>query len=435
MFAALGASMSPWLATPIALGVDLKDLTVGERLSQYPWVYILMPIVAAVIGYVTKLAALRMIFEPLEYKGIGPIGWQGIVPRRAPKMATITVDKLTGELISLRELADKVDASRLVKEIEGPLMDAVDRIARDVFTEYQAGLWESLPEYAKKLVINQLKGQVPGLVKEFTDDAKENLEEIIDLKHMAVRALVRDKKLLNEIFKRIGHKEFKFIAHSGIYFGFAIGLIQAATFLFVPQWWVLPAFGLLVGLSTDWLALKMLFVPTEPKKILGVTFQGLFLKRQQEVAGDYAELIAQEVLTPSIIYEELLTGPASDRLYDMILQHINEAARKQAGLAQPLVVLGVGSRRYQDMKRRVATNFMAKLPETLKAAEEYTTEAVDVKNTLRTKMQGMTSKQFEGMLRPVFRQDEKTVILVGAALGFVVGLSQDTILVPLFEKL
>ena len=62
-------------------------------------------------------------------------------------------------------------------------------------------------------------------------------------------------------------------------------------------------------------------------------------------------------------------------------------------------------------------------------------EAMDVRNTLRTRLQTLSSTQFEGILRPVFRADESTLIAVGAIPGFLVGQSQDLFLVPLFEKI
>ncbi len=54
---------------------------------QENWiVYASMPVIAAVIGWGTKLVAIRMIFRPHVFKGIGPIGWQGIIPKRTPEM-------------------------------------------------------------------------------------------------------------------------------------------------------------------------------------------------------------------------------------------------------------------------------------------------------------------------------------------------------------
>jgi hypothetical protein len=41
-------------------------------------VYATMPVIAALIGYVTKRAAIEMMYRPLEFVGVKPfLGWQG----------------------------------------------------------------------------------------------------------------------------------------------------------------------------------------------------------------------------------------------------------------------------------------------------------------------------------------------------------------------
>ena len=39
-------------------------------------------------------------------------------------------------------------------------------------------------------------------------------------------------------------------------------------------------------------------------------------------------------------------------------------------------------------------------------------------------MQGLSGEEFEGVLHPVFQEDELTLILVGAFLGLVAGFGQ-----------
>lgn len=47
-----------------------------------------------------------------------------------------------------------------------------------------------------------------------------------------------------------------------------------------------------------------------------------------------------------------------------------------------------------------------------------------LEHTLRTKMEAMTPARFERVLHPIFEEDELTLILAGAALGFAAGLIQ-----------
>ena len=187
---------------------------------------------------------------------------------------------------------------------------------------------------------------------------------------------------------------------------------------------MLPAFGGFVGLVSDWLALQMLFRPLNPKKFMGFTIHGLFLKRQNEVASDYAALISKQILTPGIMMEELFTGPKSDRVIQLLQRHVRRVIDEQAGLARPLVLYAVGTERYIQMKATVAERILAKLPDTMKYMENYAEDAMDVRNTLVSRMKQLTPTEFEGMLRPAFKEEEWILITVGAVLGFMVGEMQ-----------
>jgi uncharacterized membrane protein YheB (UPF0754 family) len=391
---------------------------------QRNWVlYASMPLVAAAIGYVTKLLAIRMMFEPIEFVGRPPyLGWQGIVPRNAERMATIACDLMTSRLISPREIFRRIDPHRVAREIEAPMLATVEAITREVAAQYQPGLWEVLPERAREAIVRRIKDESPAVVARIMQDMQRNIENVFDLKDMVVRSLMRDKTLLNRVFREAGHKEFRFIAHSGIYFGFVIGLVQALTWALTHSPWVMPLFGGFTGWFTDWLALKMIFEPKEPRRYFGlVQWQGLFLKRRREVAADYGALIAREIITPRNILESVLTGPLADNLYSLVLRHVQKAVDDQAGMARPLIAFAVGGARYQEMKQATARKLMDRLPEAMRHVEAYAADAMDLRNTLVAKMQQLTPEEFEGLLRPAFQQDEWILIAVGAALGFLVG--------------
>ena len=386
-------------------------------------VYASMPVVAALIGYGTKIVAIRMMFQPVEFTGIRPfLGWQGIVPRRAARMAAIACDTMTDRLISAGEVVARLDAERIVKEIEAPLRAGIAEIAEEIAAEYQAGLWESLPEQVRRRIVRRVQDEAPSVVRELLDMVKEDVDNVFDLKDMVVTNLVKDKALLNRIFQHAGRKEFRFIAHSGIYFGFLIGLVQMVAWATLKNPWVMPVFGALTGWFTDWLALKMIFNPKRPKRYFGlVEWQGLFLKRRKEVAADYGELIAKEIITPHNVIEAVLRGPLSDRLFALIARQVRQTLDRQAGPARPLVVLAVGSRRYREIKESIATKVIERLPDTMAYIEDYAADAMDIRNTLVAKMQELTEEEFEALIRPAFEADEWILITVGAVLGFGVG--------------
>ena len=79
--------------------------------------------------------------------------------------------------------------------------------------------------------------------------------------------------------------------------------------LFYDNPWTLTIGGTIVGLLTNWLALKCIFEPVEPVYLFGrFKLQGLFLQRQLEVSGEFSDHLASKVLTSEKIWNNMLHG-------------------------------------------------------------------------------------------------------------------------------
>lgn len=395
-------------------------------ISIEAWKYISMPVISAIVGYVTNVVAIKMMFYPIEFIGVAEpyLGWQGIVPRKVAKMAGISVNTITEKLINEQEIFDRMDPDRVAEELEGPLLSIVDQITNQVMLKHQPTLWESLPETVKRTIVRRIQADAPEVVAEIMQDVRSNIRELFNLKDMVVSNLVANKPLVNRIFIETGHAEFKFIGRSGLYFGFLFGCVQMAVWVFYKGWWLLPAFGLMVGWATNWLALKMIFNPKELWRVGPFKVQGLFHKRQYEVARDYGNLVADEVVTPAKILEAILRGTYSDRIATLIEKHVERAIDEQAGYAKPFVAMAVGSRRYREIQQSAVDQIVLEMPEALQHVTAYAEEAMNIRETLITRLQALDSTEFEGMLRPAFEEDEWILIAVGAALGFAVGWFQ-----------
>lgn len=378
-------------------------------------VYLSMPVVAAVIGYLTKRAAIEMMFRPVDFVGVPPVlGWQGVVPRNSERMITVAADLLTAKLVDPREIFQRLDPDRLAAELELPLLVAADEITRDVLS----GFWDELPPLGQELVIKRVQAGIPDLVARVMAELAGNIHEVLDIKGVAVSALHRDKRVLLRLIRDISRPEMAFIARCGIYFGLVLGLVQTVVWALTKAPLVLPLFGAAIGWFTDWLAIKLVFFPRERRKILGVfPLQGVFQRRRDEVAKQYATVVAQEVMTVPNLVAGVLNGPGAGRLREMIRETVEQAIEEQAGMARPLM----GATRFATLKKTAADRAIRYLPTTMLSAERYATEALDIRDTIATKMRRLTRVEYEGLLRPAFRQDEWKLIAVGAAIGAIIG--------------
>ncbi|TNE45124.1 MAG: DUF445 family protein [Deltaproteobacteria bacterium] len=387
--------------------------------------YLIIPTSAGIIGYVTNVLAIKMMFLPIEFVGKRPfLGWQGIIPSKAAKLAGDACDIVLARLISVKDLYKRIDPKAVAEELSPVLNSMTEHIVEEVVSEAYPKVWETVPKKVKKKTFQRIQTDVPNIVEQIVTDIEMHIEEICDVRSIVVDAFVKDKKLLNELFLRCGSQEFKFIGQSGLYFGFLFGLPQMVLWMFVQPWWLLPLAGLCVGYATNWVALKMVFEPIQPVKIGPWEWQGLFLKRQKEVSAEYAEVFADEILNAKNLLNAILRGPASDRLFSIIQRHLKEAVDDSAGLSKPFVQMVVGTERYIEMKNRICDRLMEKLPNELSRIHRYTDEALDVKKELRTKLEELTPEEFEGILHPVFKEDEWILILVGAVLGALAGFGQ-----------
>ncbi|EHR63467.1 hypothetical protein SaccyDRAFT_4660 [Saccharomonospora cyanea NA-134] len=399
------------------------EAVLDDLAGNWP-LYTAIPVVAALIGYVTKRVAIEMMFRPLDFVGVKGtfLGWQGVVPRHGGRMAATATDLLTKNVLDVAEVFARIDADRLVTEIEQPLLKAVDDITREVLAEHHPRLWERLPPMARDLVVKHIQAGTPRLVRQVLDELRDNVDDILDIKRLSVQRLTQDKALLVKLIRETSRPEMAFIARSGIYFGFFLGIVQSVVWALTKNPLVMPIFGASIGLFTDWLAIKLIFVPRDPVRLPGgLLLHGMFQRRRAEVARQYGEMIANELLTVDNVLDALLNGPRSDRLRAMIRRLVAEAVDEQAEAARPLVNAAIGPQRLDEMKRAAAAKSIERLPVTLLPARSYLSRAMDVANLVEQRMTRMTSTEYEGLLRPAFRQDEWKLVAVGGLIGFLVG--------------
>ena len=387
-------------------------------------IYLAIPITSALVGWLTNVVAIKMTFYPINFIGIKPIGWQGIIPSKAAKMSSISVDLWTSKLINVKELFAKINPKKVAKE----MLPEFDRISKEIMDEIMheqaPEIWSRVPESVKKLAYSRISKDLPEIVTEMMTDIKDNIDEMFDIKDMVIKRLTKDKGLLNDMFLQVGDEEFKFIERSGFTFGFLFGIVQMLVWYFFPKFWILPLFGLLVGYATNWLALKLIFNPIEPISFLGVTYQGLFIKRQNEVSKEYAYMLAHDIFTFDRIFASIITGPTKDRFVNLIADHANHAIDEAAGLSKPVITLVAGKRSYEKIKNIAIDKTLKELPNSVKPVFPYAEKAMDLENIFRTRMQHLPPRDFVDFLRPVFQEDELKLILVGAVLGMGAGIGQ-----------
>lgn len=188
-----------------------------------------LPVVAALIGWVTNYIAVKMLFHPRIEKRFLGIKIQGVFPKRQAVFAEKLGLVVANELISAKDFTNKFQELVLLPDVQAKVSKAIE----DAITQR---LPKALPMLAMFMspeivvtVRDSLLVEVNSMLGEMSQFISKRIESELD-----VATLVKDKVAafssdkLEEILFAIMSKEFRFIELVGGVLGFLIGLTQLA---------------------------------------------------------------------------------------------------------------------------------------------------------------------------------------------------------------
>ena len=385
--------------------------------------YLLIPIIAAAAGWGTNWLAIKMTFYPLEYVGKFPFGWRGVVPSRIRKFSTGMVDTTIGRIGGLPAMVDAIDMDQVRTYFLDSATPMIAEAVHSLMREQKRVMWENLPAPTKKLVFQVVELEMREGYDTLAEDIHDHFERLLDLRELVVRKCEENPDLLNRMVFACASKELSFLVFSGAFFGFGFGVVQALVWLFVPQWWVLPFFGLLVGTLTNWIAIQLIFTPLEPKKIGPLVFQGLFLKRQKEISLEFSRVFTEEVLTAQEVVHTLVHGTRKDRTLAMLRTHISGIMEHKL-IVQLITQTAVGPEGYADLKDAALEKAIQYTEELAEDRSFNETQARAVQDMLHERISAQPPAEFQDLVRPIFHEDEWILVAIGGALGALVGWGQ-----------
>jgi uncharacterized membrane protein YheB (UPF0754 family) len=415
-------------------------------MSTQEWVKLLtIPLFTGAIGWLINWTGLIMLFNPVRFHGFripglvefstllprklqeipgimqGGVGWQGIVPARAAKMGSISVDKAISKLGTPSEFFQQLEPEKMAEHIVTVFEPEIPEIVNRTMQREHPGLWNDVPDRAKQAVYARVQQQLPDIVGQVTDDIGRYIDQLLDPKLMVVDHFERHPALVNRIFKDIGKRELRLMVNFGFLFGFLFGIPVAIITHFISWWWLLPVLGVFVGWMTNLLGMYVIFEPVDERKIGPLKLHGLFLRRQDEVAEVYAKIIADEVVTLENIGNFLLDGPRGDRTRQMLEEAMGPAIDRAAGPARAAVRVAVGTREYDNIRESVAHEAADHTLTGFQDPEFSAQQSEQMRALIAQRTKELPSRDFVEMLRSAIKEDEWMLYLHGAVMGLAGG--------------
>ncbi|MBZ4653592.1 MAG: hypothetical protein JG781_931 [Peptococcaceae bacterium] len=192
-----------------------------------------MGIVGALIGWLTNVAALKLLFRPQQAYAVPLIGWriQGLIPKRQRDMAVAIGDIVSTDLLTGNDIAQSLSRPEIKERIASKVASHVQervlvKIPPFIPRNIQIATLEYIGKSLRAEVINFLDNS-QNIIKDQWDIARE-IKQIVEDKIMAL-----DLNRLEEMVTRLAKEELKHIEVIGGVLGFIIGIAQGLIAIFL----------------------------------------------------------------------------------------------------------------------------------------------------------------------------------------------------------
>lgn len=176
----------------------------------------------------------------------------------------------------------------------------------------------------------------------------------------------------------------------------------------------------------------MLFHPKEPKKILGITFHGIFPKRQQQFAEKLGKLVSEELLSFKEIEEKIIDPDNVAKMMPLVEDKIDFFLREKLSSVFPMISMFIGKNTINQLKLVFMNELESLFPEIIGSYMKNLESQLDLEKMVTEKVSGFSSDKMESILNQIMSKEFRFVEVIGGVLGLIIGILQ--VLITLFTS-
>lgn len=192
--------------------------------------------------------------------------------------------------------------------------------------------------------------------------------------------------------------------------------------------------GGFIGWITNWLAVKAIFRPREPKKILFIEYQGLMPKRHAELADNVGRLVDDELINAKMLVNQIkpedlepfvksIASKARKDVEERLKASLSEFTKKIPFMHNFTADSFIGS--MMDKAENEIFNIVQKqLPEVIETAGKHVCEKFSVQKIVTEKIAEMDICKIEELFDRIANKEMKAIVHLGGILGAIVGAIQ-----------
>lgn len=192
----------------------------------------LLASIGGVIGYITNVLAIKLIFRPIEPIRIPILNLEiiGLIPKRRNEISKNMAEIIEEEFLDMDDILDSIMTEKDKEKIIEYIKEKIKNIAQEKMSFVPFPIKSMIEGYIIEAIDTEIKGAIDDLSEDIINKAKEriNIQEMVENK-------INDLDLheLETLIIKVAKKELKHIEVLGLVLGFLIGIIQGIIVIFI----------------------------------------------------------------------------------------------------------------------------------------------------------------------------------------------------------
>lgn len=189
-------------------------------------------IIGGLIGWITNVLAIKLLFRPLNPIKIPIINFEiwGLIPKRKGEIAANIGEVVSKELLSIDDIINNAFEDNDKEALNIYITDKI----KDVINKKLEAIPMAFRMMANPFIDDILNKEVPNAVNSIGNDLIDNIKNKVSIEKI-VEDKVNELDLLKleDIILKVAKKELKQIEYWGLVLGALIGLIQGLVGLLI----------------------------------------------------------------------------------------------------------------------------------------------------------------------------------------------------------
>lgn len=186
---------------------------------------------------------------------------------------------------------------------------------------------------------------------------------------------------------------------------------------------ILAMIGALIGWMTNVVAIKLMFRPINPIRLLKgrIIIQGVIPKRKLEISKSIGDTVEEELLSIEEIVDKIISDMDKNEMIEMIQKKVTTLVNSKMPTMLPSMFKSMILQNIDQVIEENGDQIIVELGETL---THKAVKSIDISKMVEDRINSYDFEKIEYMVLKIAQKELKHIELLGGVIGFVIGLIQ-----------